>query len=184
MGMIGKVMAKTAQLFANRSNAAKIAYLRRHGCHLGADVRLNCKVEAFNTEPYLITLGDQVLIAPDVRFFTHDGGVNVLQNLHKEAVGMDKMAPIRVGNNVYIGTGAYILPGVRIGDNCVIGAGAIVTKDIPSGNVAVGIPARVTESVEDYWEHTQAKHCLYATKSLSPREKRAFYEALDLRKQI
>ncbi|MEG2632990.1 MAG: DapH/DapD/GlmU-related protein, partial [Oscillospiraceae bacterium] len=54
-----------------------------------------------------------------------------------------KTAPVHIGNNVWIGGGAIILPGVTIGDNAVIGAGSVVTKDIPSNTVAVGNPCRV-----------------------------------------
>ena len=49
--------------------------------------------------------------------------------------------PVRIGNNVYIGVGAKIIPGVTVGDNAVIGAGAVVTKDVPSNMLALGIPA-------------------------------------------
>ena len=64
---------------------------------------------------------------------------------------MDKVGPIEIGDNVYIGMGAYIMPNVKIGNNCIIGAGAIVTKSIPDNSVAVGIPAKVIESVNDYY---------------------------------
>jgi acetyltransferase-like isoleucine patch superfamily enzyme len=57
--------------------------------------------------------------------------------------------PVRIGTKVWIGTKATILPGVTIGDRSIIGAGAVVTKDIPEGSVAVGIPARVIKSVAD-----------------------------------
>lgn len=54
--------------------------------------------------------------------------------------------PVCIGDNVYIGYGAIILPGVTIGDNCIIGAGAVVTRDIPEWSVAVGNPARVIKT--------------------------------------
>lgn len=55
--------------------------------------------------------------------------------------------PIVIGDNVWLGGGAIIMPGVTIGENSVIGAGAVVTKDIPANVVAVGNPARVIRSV-------------------------------------
>lgn len=55
-----------------------------------------------------------------------------------------------IGNRVFIGVNAVILPGVRVGDNSVIGAGAIVTKDIPAGSVAVGNPAQVVMPIEEF----------------------------------
>lgn len=56
--------------------------------------------------------------------------------------------PVKIGNGVWIGSNVVILPGVTIGDACIIGAGSVVTKDIPSGSVAVGNPARVLKSVK------------------------------------
>lgn len=55
--------------------------------------------------------------------------------------------PVRIGNNVWIGAGAVILPGITIGDDSVIGAGSVVTKDIPAGVVAVGNPCRVLREI-------------------------------------
>lgn len=178
--MIRSVIQKLKVVYVNGSNERKIAYLKKQGCRLGKDVRLNCGVKAFNSEPYLIALGDRVLIADGVHFITHDGGVFVLKGLNKIENKADKIAPIQVGNNVYIGTGAYIMPGVKIGNNCIIGAGAIVTKSIPDNSVAVGIPARVIETVDDYAAHFLRKNCLYETDKME--KKRAFYEAIDLRK--
>lgn len=57
--------------------------------------------------------------------------------------------PVRIGNNVWIGTNVVILPGVTIGDNAVIGAGSVVTKDIPANTVAVGVPCKVIREITD-----------------------------------
>lgn len=181
MGMIHSVMKKVTEVLANRSNASKLAYLKKKGCRFGENIRLNCGIKAFDTEPYLITLGDNVLVSGDVHFITHDGAIMVLNNLGRFPKTMDKMAPIWVGSNVYIGRGAYLMPGVRIGNNCIIGAGAIVTKDIPDNSVAVGIPARVVETVEEYYVHTVERGNLYETKGMEWNQKRKFYEDLKLR---
>lgn len=55
--------------------------------------------------------------------------------------------PIVLGNNVWIGAGAIVLPGVTVGDNSIIGAGAVVTRDVPANAVAVGNPARVVRTL-------------------------------------
>ncbi|MEG1551379.1 MAG: DapH/DapD/GlmU-related protein, partial [Oscillospiraceae bacterium] len=57
--------------------------------------------------------------------------------------------PVHIGNNVWIGAGAIILPGVNIGDNSVIGAGSVVTKDIPENVVAVGNPCKVLRKISE-----------------------------------
>ena len=58
--------------------------------------------------------------------------------------------PVHIGNNVWIGAGSVLLPGVSIGDNSVIGAGSIVTKDIPANVVAVGNPCRVLREIGEH----------------------------------
>ena len=64
-----------------------------------------------------------------------------------------KTAPVEIGNNVWIGAGVTVLPGVAIGDNTVIGAGSVVTRDIPSGVVAVGNPCRALRDITEKDKH-------------------------------
>lgn len=114
-------------------------------CSIGTDVH-------FGSEPYLVTIGNNVRITENVRFITHDGGLWVVRNMYPEYENADLIKPIVVGNNVHIGIGAIIMPGVHIGDNCIIGCGAIVTKDIPDGSIAAGVPAKVIEDIDTYIE--------------------------------
>ena len=171
--MLKKILVRLEFYFANRSQPAKVEYLRKQGAKIGEGTRLNCRTSAFSTEPYLIEVGAMSYFAAGVQLFTHDGGVMVLNNLgffgEKQ---MDKMGRIKIGDNVYIGTNAMVLPDVTIGDNCIIGAGAIVTKSIPSGSVAVGVPAKVICSVEDYGE--RAKSRIYPTMNMPFLEKKKF----------
>lgn len=161
---------------ANQSYESKLKYLRKMGVSIGTKTRLNCSVTAFGTEPYLITVGDDCLIAYGVNFITHDGGVKVLSDLgYFQGERMDIIAPIKIGNNVYIGSGAYIMPGVTIGDNCIIGAAAVVTKDIPSNSVAVGVPARVIRTIDEYYQNAISKGRLYPTANMSPTEKKNYF---------
>lgn len=64
----------------------------------------------------------------------------------------DKVRPIKIGNNVFIGANSVLLPGVQIGDNVVIGAGSVIAKDIPSNSIAVGNPCKVIKQKEPYIE--------------------------------
>ena len=113
-------------------------------------------------------------ITNGTQFITHDGALWTLRNRESFA-NADLILPITVGDNVFIGVGSVILPGVTIGSNVVIGAGSVVTKDIPSGSVAVGAPAKVIELLEDYAEKMKSRN-LKSTKNLSRRKKRAVWE--------
>lgn len=103
----------------------------------------------WSTEPWIITLGSNVHITDGVKFITHDGGTLLFRSCIPD---LEITKPIVVGDNVYIGNNAIILPGVTIGSNVVIGAGAIVSRDIPDNSVAVGVPARVIKTTDEYLE--------------------------------
>jgi acetyltransferase-like isoleucine patch superfamily enzyme len=127
-----------------------VGYARSIGVKIGKDVHFYAMNHAmFSTEPWLITIGDNVHITAGCQFITHDGGTLIVRN---EVPDLELTAPVRVGNNVYIGMNTIILPGVNIGNRVIIGAGSIVTKDIPDNSVAVGSPARIVKTVDDYLE--------------------------------
>lgn len=147
-----------------------VGYARSIGVSVGERCRLiNLSIGTFGSEPYLVQLGDHVTLTDNVRFITHDGGVWVFRQEHPD---LDVFGPIRLGNNVFVGINTIIFPGVTIGDNCVIGAGSMVTRDIPPGSVAAGVPARVLKSVDDYRESVLRKALF--VRSYSPQQKRDF----------
>ena len=84
-----------------------------------------------------VTIGDNVIVASHAAITsqTHDTEAELYQ---KSSI----MKPVTIGKNVWIGSGAIILPGVSIGDNSIIGAGAVVTRDVPPCVIVAGIPAR------------------------------------------
>ncbi len=97
----------------------------------------------------MITLENEVRISSDVSFVTHDGGTWAFRD-QPEYADVIKYGKIHVGERTFIGMGSIIMPGVTIGKRCVIGAGSVVTKDIPDGNVAVGVPATVIMTTAEY----------------------------------
>lgn len=92
-----------------------------------------------------VTFGDNVFIAPDCSFYTAGHPINVTERNK----GFEFAKPITVGNNVWIGGGVRVLPGVTIGNNTVIGAGSVVTGDIPDGVIAMGNPCRVHRKITE-----------------------------------
>ena len=146
------------RLIADRNYKTKREYLRKLGVTIGDKTRLNCGVNAFGSEPYLVEVGDDCLFAAGTRFITHDGGVKVLNSLdYFNGRSMRKMGRIKVGNNTYFGENVMVMPGVTIGNNCIIGAHAVVTKDIPDNSCAVGVPARVICTLDEYYEKNKDK---------------------------
>ena len=93
-----------------------------------------------------IYIGDSVMLGPNVVLSAT--GHPVHPGLRKKVAQFS--IPIVIGNNVWIGAGAVVLPGVHIGDNSVIGAGSVVTKDIPANVVAVGNPCRVLREIGEH----------------------------------
>lgn len=91
-------------------------------------------------------------ITEGVRFITHDGGTLLFRD---RVPDLEITKPIIVGNNVYIGNNVIILPGVTIGNNVIIGAGVVVSKSIPDNSVAVGNPARVIKTADEYFGKIQ-----------------------------
>jgi len=90
-----------------------------------------------------ITIGDDVQIGPNVQLLTATHPLDAGLRRSK----WESAAPIVLGDNVWIGGGALVLPGVSVGEDTVVGAGAVVTRDLPGGVVAVGNPARVIRTI-------------------------------------
>ena len=91
-----------------------------------------------------ITIGDDVQIGPHVQLLTPTHPVEPGPRRDK----WEAAAPITIGDNVWLGGGVIVCPGVTIGENTVVGAGSVVTRDLPANVVAVGNPARVTKTLD------------------------------------
>ena len=102
-------------------------------------------------DPELISFHDNVVVASNVTFITHDIAHNMLNNLGIHNFEYNAGC-IEVMNNVFIGTNTTILPNVRIGSNVIIGANSLITKDVPDNCVVVGTPAKVISTFDDFIE--------------------------------
>jgi len=126
--------------------------LIKDGLTVGEDVFINFGCTIDRSFCWLVTIGSRVTLAPNVHILAHDASA-------KRELGYTKMGKVVIGNDVFVGAGSIILPGVHIGDRVVIGAGSVVTRSIPGGSVAAGNPARVICTYEEYMEKqkTQAE---------------------------
>lgn len=127
------------------SPTQRCEYYRRKGSKIGAGSRLLTR--NLGAEPFLVEIGEETLISSDVAFFTHDGGHWVTEFEFPRA---NRFGRIRVGSRCFIGARVILLPGVSVGDRTVIGAGSVVSRDIPSGVVAAGVPARIISTIDEY----------------------------------
>ncbi len=120
-------------------------YFRKQGATIGE----NCSIVPtfLATEPYLVHIGNHVMIAQDVRFITHDGGSWIFR---EEDPNLQVFGPIIIEDNCVIGENVILQPNIRIGANSIIGAGSVVISDIPPNSIAMGVPARVLSSMDRY----------------------------------
>lgn len=124
-----------------------VRYARYIGVNLGREVAIyGSSYAMFGSEPYLVTLGDNVHITHAV-FIAHDGGVLPFR---KKYPTLDVTRRIAIGSNCFIGYRAIVLAGVTIGDDCIVAAAAVVARDVPAGSVVAGNPARVVGTTDDY----------------------------------
>ncbi|HFK9612179.1 TPA: chorismate mutase [Enterococcus faecium] len=92
-----------------------------------------------------IEIGDNCMFAPNVQLYTATHPLHPV----KRNSGLEYAKPIKIGNNVWLGGGVIVTPGVTLGDNVVVGAGSVVTKSFPDNVVIAGNPARIIKTVEE-----------------------------------
>ena len=121
-------------------------------CEFGKNIFLGNKIlinmDCTFVDNNRIDIGNNVLIASNVKIYTATHSTNVKERMVQDwhpgiAICNTYSRPVKIEDNVWIGGGAIILPGVTIGENTVIGAGSVVTRSIPDNCVAVGVPCRV-----------------------------------------
>lgn len=129
-------------------------------CEYGRNIHFGNKVIVNMNCTFLdnnrINIGNNVMIAPDVKIFTATHSVNLSERMPERdrpgASICDTVAlPVTIEDGVWIGGNVTILPGITLGRNSVIGAGSVVVKDIPANSIAVGNPCKVKKSIGTDW---------------------------------
>jgi len=138
------------------SSEEYVHYLRKHGIRVGEKVNFRGPADTTIdfTRPCLVELGNNLDINHNFSILTHDFGTFVFRNYYKDFV--NSSGKVKIGDNIVFGRDVTILKGSSIGDNCIIGAGSIVSGVIPSNSVAVGRPAKVVCSLDDYYNKRKA----------------------------
>lgn len=120
-----------------------IEKLLKRGLVIGKDFKCMGGVNIDPSHCWHIRIGNNVTLAPRVQILAHDASTWLF-------LGYTRVSNVVIGDNVFIGAGSIVLPGVSIGNNVVIGAGSVVSHNIPDDSVAVGNPARVVKHLDEY----------------------------------
>lgn len=162
--------------FCIPTSAGRVKYIRKHQVFDACGENFFFQPRKLPADPKFIRFHNNVSVAADVTFVNHDVIYLVMRNLDREN-DQEAMGCIEVMDNVFIGLGSIILPGVRIGANSIVSAGSVVTKDVPPGSIVGGVPAKVIGSFEDLRQRRLAESAQLRKLGLGARnEKRAAYE--------
>ncbi|MEG2341036.1 MAG: acyltransferase [Odoribacter sp.] len=151
-------------LFRNKDNNILINFYRKKGVAIGTDCAIYSKI--ITPESYLISIGDNVTIAPGVRFITHDNSVSKVLPEFTDVFGR-----ITIGNNCFIGAGSIILPGITLGNTCIVAAGSVVTKSFAEGKIIAGNPAKEVSTIENYRQ--KIKPYCFTVKAMDEEQKKS-----------
>lgn len=113
------------------------------GLKVGKNFHMLQDVHIDSSHCWLVTIGDNVTLAPGVHILAHDASTKI-------HLGYTRIGKVDIGNNVFIGAKTIILPNVRIGNNVIIGTGSVVTNDIDDNTVAAGNPAKSICGLEEF----------------------------------
>jgi len=148
--ILKKIVEIVKKKYAFKTSEGALNWYRKKGVRIGQNtrafapqtIRIDC------SRPELIEIGDHVWLHRGTNILTHDwAGWCFIESENEFYPSHEK---VKIGDNVWLGENVTICKGVTIGNNCIIGIGSIVTKSIPANSVAVGVPARVIGTYEDY----------------------------------
>lgn len=143
--------------FKFASYEKKAELLRRICYHIGENTRI-CNND-FGAEPYMISIGNDVIVAAGVKFIEHDASFfNMCRYNRVSSKEYEKIGSIILRDNCFIGGYSILLQGTDVGENSVIAAGSVVNKKIPANEVWGGVPVHFIMSVEEYAKKIDEKN--------------------------
>ena len=150
-----RIVDKLVRLWNMRNRNVYVKYLRKQGFKIGRNVFIR-DPKSFvidGTRRASISIGDNVYFNHNTSIIAHDEVAKVFRIKFND--WLPSNGRIIIGDNIVFARNVTILKGVSIGDNCIIGFGSVVTKDIPANSVAVGSPAKVICSIDEYYHKRQ-----------------------------
>lgn len=151
MGLL-KDAARKLALGYKASSETYIEHLRAQGMVIGDNcyIYTPTKVVIDESRPWMIEMGNNVLITEGVSILTHGYDWGVFKGMTGDVLGSAGI--VKIGSNVFIGMKSIILKGVTIGSNVVIGAGSLINKDVPDNCVVAGNPQRIICTISEYYK--------------------------------
>lgn len=144
---------QTLRLWLIPSDGKRAEWCKKHGVFAGVGDAVRIMDRKIPLYSRLIKFHNNIQVASDVHFVTHDATYSVFNMLPDSRMGVAKypehIGCIEVMDNVFIGSNTTILGGVRIGPNAIVAAGSLINKDVPEGSIVGGVPARVIGRFED-----------------------------------
>lgn len=146
--------ARICSYFSKDRRKYMSKYFRKMGMNIGENCNITSNIRT--SEPYLVSIGDNVTISEDVLLLTHDASIG---KIFGKEIFSDLVGEIKIGNNCFIGARVIILCGVSLADNTIVAAGSVVTSSVNDSKMVIGgVPAKVISN----WECLKEKSKLYA----------------------
>lgn len=146
-----KSLFRKLLFFCIPSSGQRVKYIYKHNIFAECGKDLFFQPRKLPADPKFIKFHNNVVVAADVTFVNHDVLYILFRNMTDEPA-VQHVDCIEVMDNVFIGLGAKIMPGVKIGPNAVVAAGSVVTKDVPPGSIVGGNPAKIIGNFDSLLE--------------------------------